>query len=68
MAANLALRVDRDADKFDHAFRLAFSQTKRGGMTGSMYRITYSSGTIITVSVYIKPDGKIEQFLITSKS
>lgn len=44
------------------------STHQRGGMTGSMYRITYSSGTIITVSVYIKPDGKIEQFLITSKS
>src|ERR1700761_5728934 len=40
----------------------------RGGMTGSGYRVTYSSGTTITVSVYTYPNGKIEQFLITSKS
>src|SRR6185437_15819398 len=41
---------------------------QRGGMTGSMYRVTYSGGTIITVSIYTQPDGKIEQFLITGKS
>ena len=40
----------------------------RGGMTGSSYRVTYSSGTTISVSVYTYPDGKIEQFLITGKS
>ena len=37
-------------------------------MTGSGYRVTYSSGTTISVSVYTQPDGKIEQFLITGKS
>ena len=41
---------------------------QRGGMTGSGYRVTYSSGTTISVSVYTQPDGKIEQFLITGKS
>jgi CubicO group peptidase (beta-lactamase class C family) len=41
---------------------------QRGGMTGSGYRVTYSNGTTITVSVYTQPDGKIEQFLITGKS
>jgi hypothetical protein len=41
---------------------------QRGGMTGSAYRVTYSNGTIITVSTYTQPDGKIEQFLITGKS
>lgn len=40
----------------------------RGGMTGSVYRVTYSSGTTIDISVYTQPDGKIEQFLITGKS
>jgi hypothetical protein len=40
----------------------------RGGMTGSTYRVTWSSGTALTVSIYTQPDGKIEQFLITNKS
>ena len=40
----------------------------RGGMTGSTYRVTYSGGTTITISIYTYPDGKIEQFLITGKS
>jgi D-alanyl-D-alanine carboxypeptidase len=40
----------------------------RGGMTGSGYRVTWSSGIILTVSIYTQPDGKIEQFLITGKS
>jgi hypothetical protein len=37
-------------------------------MTGSNYRVTYSNGTILTVSIYTQTDGKIEQFLITGKS
>ena len=41
---------------------------QRGGMTGSAYRVTWSSGTTISVSIYTQPDGKIEQFLITGKS
>ncbi|HTV09384.1 MAG TPA: serine hydrolase domain-containing protein [Candidatus Aquilonibacter sp.] len=40
----------------------------RGGMTGSIYRVTYSSGTTLIVSVYTYPDGKIEQLLIIGKS
>lgn len=44
------------------------STHQRGGMTGSVYHVTYSSGTTITVSTYTQPDGKIEQFLITGKS
>jgi CubicO group peptidase (beta-lactamase class C family) len=40
----------------------------RGGMTGSTYRVTWSTGINITVSIYTQPDGKIEQFLITGKS
>jgi CubicO group peptidase (beta-lactamase class C family) len=41
---------------------------QRGGMTGALYRIAYSSGTTITLSTYTQPNGKIEQFLITAKS
>lgn len=41
---------------------------QRGGMTGSTYHVTYSSGTTITVSAYTQTDGKIEQFLITARS
>lgn len=41
---------------------------QRGGMTEGIYRVTYSTGTTITISTYTEPDGKIEQFLITSKS
>jgi CubicO group peptidase (beta-lactamase class C family) len=40
----------------------------RGGMTGSSYRIAYSSGVTLSLSTYTMPDGKIEQFLITGKS
>lgn len=40
----------------------------RGGMTGAVYRIKYSSGATLTLSTYTMPDGKIEQFLITGKS
>ncbi len=44
------------------------STHQRGGMTGGVYRVTYSSGTTLTLSTYTTPDGKIEQFLITGKS
>ena len=44
------------------------STHQRGGMTGSVYHVTWSSGTTISVSTYTQPNGKIEQFLITSKS
>jgi CubicO group peptidase (beta-lactamase class C family) len=39
----------------------------RGGMTGSVYLVTFANGTV-RVSTYLKPDGKIEQFLIVGKS
>ncbi len=41
---------------------------QRGGMTGSVYRVTWSSGTTITISTYVQTNGKIEQFLITGRS
>jgi hypothetical protein len=41
---------------------------QRGGMAGAVYRVTWSSGTTLTLSTYVQPDGKIEQFLITGKS
>lgn len=43
------------------------STQQRGGMTGSLYRATYSNGVKLTISTYTKPDGKIEQLLITAR-
>ena len=40
----------------------------RGGMTFSVYRVAFSSGTNILVTVYLKPDGKIEQLLVIGKA
>jgi len=55
----------------------------RGGMTGSTYRITFSTGTALTVSTYritfstgtaltvstyLQPGGKIEQLLVVGKA
>jgi D-alanyl-D-alanine carboxypeptidase len=40
----------------------------RGGMTFSSYRVAFSSGTIIMVTVYLEPDGKIEQLLVVGKA
>jgi D-alanyl-D-alanine carboxypeptidase len=39
----------------------------RGGMAGSSYRVTYSTGTALTVSTYVQPEGKIEQLLVVGK-
>jgi CubicO group peptidase (beta-lactamase class C family) len=39
---------------------------ERGGMTGSIYKATFANGAV-NVSTYTKPDGKIEQLLITGK-
>jgi CubicO group peptidase (beta-lactamase class C family) len=38
----------------------------RGGMTGSVYKATFANGAV-RVSVYLMPDGKIEQMLIVGK-
>ena len=40
---------------------------QRGGMTGSIYKATFANGAV-NVSIYLKPDGKIEQLLITGKA
>jgi CubicO group peptidase (beta-lactamase class C family) len=38
----------------------------RGGMTGSVYKATFAKGAV-RVSLYIRPDGKIEQLLVLGK-
>ena len=40
----------------------------RGGMTFSSYRAAFSNGTILIVTVYLEPDGKIEQLLVEGKA
>jgi CubicO group peptidase (beta-lactamase class C family) len=40
----------------------------RGGMTFSLYRVTFSGGTSVLVTVYLEPDGKIEQLLVVGKT
>jgi CubicO group peptidase (beta-lactamase class C family) len=39
----------------------------RGGMSFAEYRVTFSGGTSIRVSVGLMPDGRIEQLLVTGK-
>jgi D-alanyl-D-alanine carboxypeptidase len=40
----------------------------RGGMTYAGYQVTFANGTKLNLSTYTKPDGKIEQLLITGKA
>jgi CubicO group peptidase (beta-lactamase class C family) len=40
----------------------------RGGMTFSLYRVSFSGGTTVLVTVYLEPDGKIEQLLVVGKA
>jgi CubicO group peptidase (beta-lactamase class C family) len=40
----------------------------RGGMTFSGYRVAFSGGSAVRVSVAVKPDGKIEQLLVIGKT
>jgi hypothetical protein len=40
----------------------------RGGMTFGEYKVTYSGGTAVLVTVYLIPDGKIEQLLVVGKA
>lgn len=39
----------------------------RGGMTFGVYRVTFTSGANVRVTVYLEPDGKIEQLLVEGK-
>ena len=39
----------------------------RGGMTFGGYKVTFSSGAAVRVTVYLQPDGKIEQLLVEGK-
>jgi CubicO group peptidase (beta-lactamase class C family) len=39
----------------------------RGGMTFSSYRVVFSGGTTLMFTVYLEPDGKIEQLLVEGK-
>ncbi|WP_158787803.1 serine hydrolase [Granulicella sp. L46] len=40
----------------------------RGGMTFSSYRVAFSGGTTLIFTVYLEPDGKIEQLLVEGKA
>jgi len=40
----------------------------RGGMTFASFHATFSGGTTLILSVYLEPDGKIEQLLIEGKA
>jgi D-alanyl-D-alanine carboxypeptidase len=40
----------------------------RGGMHFGLYRISFAKGAAIRISVYLKPDGKIEQLLVVGKA
>lgn len=39
----------------------------RGGMTFGTYKVTFSGGTSVRVTVYLQPDGKVEQLLVEGK-
>ena len=40
----------------------------RGGMRFALYRAAFTKGTSIMVSVYLEPDGQIEQLLVVGKA
>ena len=40
----------------------------RGGMTFAGYRVSFSDGTKVDVTIYSMPDGKIEQLLVVGKA
>jgi D-alanyl-D-alanine carboxypeptidase len=40
----------------------------RGGMTFGMYEVSFADGTRLRLTTYTRPDGKIEQLLITGKA
>jgi D-alanyl-D-alanine carboxypeptidase len=37
----------------------------RGGMTFHAYKVAFANGKSVTVTTYIEPDGKIEQYLVS---
>ena len=39
----------------------------RGGMTLGEYKVAFSGGTSVRVTVYLEPDGKVEQLLVEGK-
>lgn len=39
----------------------------RGGMTFGSYRVAFSSGQAVHLTVYLEPDGKIEQLLVEGR-
>lgn len=39
----------------------------RGGMTFAGYKVTFAGGTSVRATVYLEPDGKIEQLLVEGK-
>ena len=40
----------------------------RGGMTFAEYRVGFSGGDAILVTIYLLPDGRIEQLLVIGKA
>jgi D-alanyl-D-alanine carboxypeptidase len=40
----------------------------RGGMTFGVYKVAFSGGTSVLVTVYLESDGKIEQLLVVGKA
>jgi len=42
-------------------------ESLRGGMTFGNYKVTFSTGTTIIVTVFLEPNGKIEQLLVVGK-
>ena len=40
----------------------------RGGMTFGIYRAAFSGGTTALITVYLEPDGRIEQLLVVGKA
>lgn len=44
------------------------SSSLRGGMTFGLYRVAFSNGTTLLVTVYLEPNGKIEQLLVVGKA
>jgi D-alanyl-D-alanine carboxypeptidase len=41
--------------------------SRRGGMDFAEYRATFRQGTVLKLTVYLRPDGKIEQLLVVGK-
>jgi D-alanyl-D-alanine carboxypeptidase len=44
------------------------STMQRGGMTFGLYAVSFAHGPAVRITVYLEPDGKIEQLLVTGKA